>query len=87
MASSGQLYLAWQAHQMNERGQAEIERKREAETGLGQKTLQNICPQISWQLRTVSMLSCIVLSIPVCSINKGPVKFWLLLAVQKYYGI
>jgi hypothetical protein len=33
MASSGQLYLAWQAHQMNERGQAEIERKREAETG------------------------------------------------------
>jgi hypothetical protein len=57
MAPSGQLYLAWQAHQMNERGQAEIERKREAETGLGQKTLQNICPQISWQLRTVSIFS------------------------------
>jgi hypothetical protein len=58
MASSGQLYLAWQAHQMNDRGQAEIERMmREAETGLGQKTLQNICPQISWQLRTVSIFS------------------------------
>jgi hypothetical protein len=81
MASSGQLYLAWQAHQMNDR--AEIERQREAETGLGQKTLQNICPQISWQLRTVSIFSLFCL-FQVCSINTGSVQFWLLLKVKIY---
>jgi hypothetical protein len=69
MPSSGQLYLTWQAHQMNDRGQAEIEREREAETGLGQKNTAKYLPQISWQLRTVSMLSCIVLSCTVCFIN------------------
>jgi hypothetical protein len=68
MASSGQLYLAWQAHQMNDRGQAEIERQREAETGLGLRNTAKYLPS-NYLAVMDSLYIFIVLSTPVCFIN------------------